>query len=223
MNRGSLGCILKTKIMYGIENYLGFIIAGVLLNLTPGADTMYILTRSITQGRRAGIYSVLGIGTGALIHTMFAAFGLSIVLAKSAFAFNMIKYLGVAYLVYLGIKMIIERNNLFDNKTQKIETTDLFKIYRQGLLTNVLNPKVALFFLSFLPQFINPQYATGPIPFLILGLTFFATGTIWCLILAYGASFITRALRDNDKIGKIMQKITGFIFIGLGIKILTDK
>jgi RhtB (resistance to homoserine/threonine) family protein len=209
--------------MYGIENYLGFIIAGVLLNLTPGADTMYILTRSITQGRRAGIYSVFGIGTGVLIHTTFAAFGLSIVLAKSAFAFNMIKYIGVVYLVYLGIKMIIEKNNLFDNKTQKIETTDLFKIYRQGLLTNVLNPKVALFFLSFLPQFINPQYAKGPIPFLILGVTFFATGTIWCLILAYAASFITRALRDNDRIGKIMQKITGFIFIGLGIKILTDK
>ncbi len=209
--------------MYGIENYLGFIIAGVLLNLTPGVDTMYILTRSITQGRRAGVYSVLGITTGGLIHTTLAAFGLSIVLAKSAFAFNMIKYIGVAYLVYLGIKMIIERNNLFDNKTQKIETTDLFKIYRQGLLTNVLNPKVALFFLSLLPQFINPQYANGPIPFLILGVTFMTTGTIWCLVLAYSASMITRTLRNNDKIGKIMQKMSGILFIGIGIKILTDK
>ena len=90
--------------MYGIENYFGFIIAGVLLNITPGADTMYILTRSITQDRRAGIYSVLGIITGGLIRTTFAALGLSIVLAKSAFAFNMIKYIGVAYSVYLGIK-----------------------------------------------------------------------------------------------------------------------
>ena len=209
--------------MYGIENYLGFIIAGILLNLTPGADTMYILTRSITQGRKAGIYSVLGITTGGLIHTTLAAFGLSIILAKSAFAFNTIKYIGVAYLVYLGIKMIIDKNNLFDNKTQKIETTDLFKIYRQGLLTNVLNPKMALFFLSLLPQFINPHYANGPIPFLILGLTFMTTGTIWCLILAYSASLITKTLRNNDRIGKIMQKISGFIFIGLGIKILTDK
>jgi len=209
--------------MYGIENYLGFIIAGILLNLTPGADTMYILTRSITQGRRAGIYSVLGITTGGLIHTTLAAFGLSIVLAKSAFAFNTIKYIGVAYLVYLGIKMIIERNNLFDNKTQKIETTDLFKIYRQGLLTNVLNPKVALFFLSLLPQFINPHYANGPIPFLILGVTFMTTGTIWCLILAYSASLITKTLRNNDRIGKIMQKISGFIFIGLGLKLLINK
>ena len=209
--------------MCGIENYLGFIIAGILLNLTPGADTMYILTRSITQGRKAGIYSVLGITTGGLIHTTLAAFGLSIILAKSAFAFNTIKYIGVAYLVYLGIKMIIDKNNLFDNKTQKIETTDLFKIYRQGLITNVLNPKVALFFLSLLPQFINPHYANGPIPFLILGATFMTTGTIWCLILAYSASLITKTLRNNDRIGKMMQKISGFIFIGLGIKILTDK
>ncbi len=209
--------------MYGIENYLGFIIAGVLLNLTPGADTMYILTRSITQGRRAGIYSVFGIITGTFIHTALAAFGLSIILAKSAVAFNTIKYIGVAYLIFLGIKMILERNNLFDNKKQKIETTDLFKIYRQGLLTNALNPKVTLFFLSLLPQFINPQYANGPIPFLILGVTFMTTGTIWCLILAYSASLITKTLRNNDSIGKMMQKLSGVIFIGLGIKILTDK
>ena len=209
--------------MYGIENYMGFIIAGLILNLTPGADTMYILTRSISQGRRAGIYSVLGITTGGLIHTTFAAFGLSLVLAKSALAFNIIKYVGVAYLVYLGIKLIIEKNNIFDNDSQRIDKTNLFKIYRQGLLTNLLNPKVALFFLSLLPQFIDPQYTNGPVPFLILGVTFVTTGTIWCLILAYSASFITKTLRENDKIGKIMQKLSGIIFIGLGIKILTDK
>jgi len=209
--------------MFGIENYVGFILAGILLNLTPGADTMYILTRSISQGRRAGYYSVLGIGTGALIHTTLASFGLSIILAKSAFAFNLIKYMGVAYLVYLGIRMIIDKNNLFDNKNQKMETTDLFRIYRQGLLTNLFNPKVALFFLSFLPQFINPHFANGPIPFLILGFTFMTTGTLWCFFLAYSASLISQTLRNNDKIGKIMQKVSGFVFIGLGLKILTDK
>lgn len=209
--------------MYGIENYLGFIIAGIVLNLTPGVDTMYILTRSITQGRRAGIYSVLGISSGGLIHTILAAFGLSIILAESAFVFSIIKYIGVAYLFYLGIKMLIGKNSLLDNKIKNIETIDLFKIYRQGLLTNVLNPKVALFFLSLLPQFINPTYVNGAIPFLILGVTFIATGTIWCLILVYSASFITKTLRDNNKIGKIMQKISGVIFIGLGIKLLIYK
>ena len=209
--------------MYGIENYWGFVLAGFILNLTPGADTMYILTRSIAQGRRAGVYSVLGITSGTVIHTTFAAFGLSIILAKSALAFNIIKYIGIVYLVYLGIKMIAEKNNLFDNSQQNIGNTDLFKIYRQGLYTNVLNPKVALFFLSFLPQFINTQNASGPVPFLILGATFMTTGTIWCLFLAHSASFITKTLRDNDRIGKIMQKISGLIFIGIGVKILAEK
>jgi RhtB (resistance to homoserine/threonine) family protein len=209
--------------MYGVENYLGFIIAGIILNLTPGADTMYILTRSIGQGRRAGIYSVMGITSGSLVHTTMAAFGLSVVLAKSAIAFAAIKYVGVAYLVYIGIKMLVEKNNLFDNKTQQIDTADLFKIYRQALFTNVLNPKVALFFLSLLPQFINPQYASGPMPFLILGITFMITGTIWCITLVYSASFITTTLRDNDKIGKAMQKLSGIVFIGIGVKLLADK
>jgi len=93
----------------------------------------------------------------------------------------------------------------------------------QGLFTNVLNPKVALFFLTFLPQFIKPEVADGTVPFLILGLTFFMTGTLWCFILAYSASIITSSFRNNYKIGKIMQKLSGLIFIGLGIKILMDK
>jgi threonine/homoserine/homoserine lactone efflux protein len=209
--------------MYGIENYLGFVVAGVLLNLTPGADTLYILTRSISQGKRAGIYSVLGISTCVLVHTVFAALGLSLILAKSAFTYNLVRYVGVAYLFYLGIRMIIERNNIFDNKNQRIETINLFKIYRQGMLTNVLNPKVALFFLSFLPQFVNPNNGNGPLPFLILGLTFLTTGTLWCLFLAGSASLVTKTLRENDKIGKMMQKISGLIFIALGVKLLTEK
>ncbi|OIP54240.1 MAG: homoserine lactone transporter [Fibrobacteres bacterium CG2_30_45_31] len=205
--------------MYGIENYFGFIIAGLFLNIVPGVDTVYILTRSMTQGRRAGFYSVFGIITGALIHTTLAALGLSIILAKSIIAFNIIKTIGIAYLVYLGIKMLIEKNNLFDNNAQQIGKPDLLKIYRQGLLTDLLNPKVALFFLSLLPQFINPHYTNGPIPFLILGLTFTTTGTIWCLFLAHSASYVTKTLRNNEKIGKWMQKISGIVFIGLGISL----
>lgn len=208
--------------MFGIDNYLGFIVAGIILNLTPGSDTMYILTRSISQGRKAGIYSVLGITTGGLIHTTFASLGLSILLAKSATAFALVKYLGVTYLVYLGIRMIIDKKNSFDN-SQKTEQLDLKKIYRQGVITNVLNPKVALFFLAFLPQFINPNYASGSLPFMILGVTFMTTGTVWCLFLAYAASRITNTLRANDRIGMIMQKISGLIFIGLGIRLLTQK
>ena len=117
----------------------------------------------------------------------------------------------------------MSKNNIFDNNTQQIGKTDLVKIYYQGLLTNLLNPKVALFFLALLPQFVNPHNVNGPIPFLLLGVTFMTTGTVWCLILAYSASTITKALRNNNKFGKIMQKVSGVILIGLGVKILTDK
>ncbi|MDA3890264.1 MAG: LysE family translocator [Salinivirgaceae bacterium] len=209
--------------MNGIENYIGFLIAGVILNLTPGADSIYIITRSVAQGRKAGIYSILGIGTGALLHTFFAAFGLSMILMKSAMIFNIIKYVGVAYLVYLGIKMILDKSPMFENGKNKFENPDLFKIFKQGFFTNLLNPKVAIFFLSLMPQFIKPEYVEGPIPFLILGFTFITTGTIWCLFLAYSASSMTNVLRKNDKVGKIMQKISGGIFIALGLQILLKR
>lgn len=209
--------------MYGIENYLGFLLSGIILNITPGSDTIYILTRSISQGRRAGIYSVLGITTGGLVHTFLAAFGLSIILAKSIIAFNIIKYAGAIYLVYLGIKMLTVKNIPLDNNSINIKKNDLFKIYRQGLLTNLLNPKVALFFLSLLPQFINPHHSEGSLPFLILGFTFMTTGTLWCFLLVYLASFISKTLRNNDKIGRIMQKLNGLIFIIMGVKIFSYK
>lgn len=209
--------------MYGIENYIGFLIAGVILNLTPGADTIYIITRSIAQGRKAGIYSVLGIGTGSLCHTFFAAFGLSVILMKSAMIFNIVKYIGAAYLIYLGIRMMADKSPMFENEKYKFENPDLVKIYRQGFLTNLLNPKVAIFFLSLMPQFIKPESVNGPIPFLILGLTFVTTGTIWCSFLAYSASSMTKILRKNDKTGKIMQKLSGGIFIALGLQFLLKK
>lgn len=209
--------------MFGIENYLGFVATGILLNLTPGTDTMYILTHSVSQGRKAGIYSALGIATGVFVHTLFASFGLSIVLMRSTTVFVIVKYLGVAYLIYLGIKMIIVKKKSFDNNFSRIKQPNLQKIYRQGVLINVLNPKVALFFLAFLPQFINPSKVASALPFIILGSTFMITGTLWCLFLAYSASLITTTLRENDKIETILQTTSGLIFIGLGFRLLTQK
>ncbi len=205
--------------MFGIENYVGFIIVGILLNLTPGSDTIYILTRSIAQGKKAGIVSVLGIETGCLVHTVCAALGLSLILASSAKLFMLVKYIGAGYLIYIGVKMFLEQSPIFENQNVSFERSDLLKIYRQGVLTNVLNPKVALFYLSFLPQFINPENVFGPLPFLILGGTFMATGVLWCLFLAYSAAIMTNTFRNNGKIGKIMQKMCAAIFIGLGLQL----
>ena len=209
--------------MFGIENYLVFIVSGIILNITPGNDTIYILSRSIAQGRKAGVISVLGIGTGALTHTIMASLGLSVILSKSILLFDVIKYIGVIYLVYIGIKTIISKNNPFNNQTNIESSVDYKQIYKQGFLTNLFNPKVALFYLSFLPQFINPNINNTPIPFLILGVTFLTTGTIWCLFLAYASSFLSKILRENNKISTLTHKLSGIIFIGLGLKLAFEK
>lgn len=209
--------------MFGITNFGAFILAGIILNLTPGADTIYILGRSISQGKKAGVLSALGITSGALIHCVFAALGLSIILAKSALAFEIVKYAGAVYLIFLGIKMLVSKSHAgFDIKEENGQI-NYRKIYLSGILTNVLNPKVALFFLAFLPQFINPNYAENFLPFLILGLTFVFTGTIWCLSLAFFASKLSDKIRQNYNIKKWLDKITGGIFIVLGIKLALSR
>lgn len=216
--------------MFGIENYLGFILAGILLNLTPGTDSMYIITRSVSQGQKAGFYSVLGIISGSLIHTLLAALGLSVLLAQSPMAFMIVKYIGAIYLCYLGFKMITHKSELLitksldENKKSKvIKPLDYGQIYKQGVITNVFNPKVALFFLAFFPQFIDPSYAYSTLSFLLLGLTFATTGLIWCLCLSLLASRFSKKLRENPAVETILNRISGVVFIGLGIKLLTEK
>ena len=216
--------------MFGIENYLGFILAAILLNLTPGTDSMYIITRSISQGQTAGFYSVLGIISGILVHTLLAALGLSVLLANSPTAFMIVKYIGASYLCYLGFKMLTSKNsNSIANNLSKDQdvasqkAVDGWQIYKQGVLTNTFNPKVALFFLAFFPQFIDASYAYGMLSFLMLGLTFATTGFIWCLCLALLASKFSKKLRENPKIESMMNKISGVVFMGLGIKLLTEK
>ena len=216
--------------MFGIENYLGFILTGILLNITPGSDTMYIITRSVSQGKKAGLYSVLGIVSGILVHTVLAALGLSIILANSPLAFTIVKYIGASYLCYLGFKMLINRSEsvIADNlpNTEKLtqaKTLNYKQIYRQGVLTNTFNPKVALFFIAFFPQFIDPSYAHSTLSFLILGLIFALTGLIWCLCLALLASRFSEKLRENPAIESMLNKFSGVVFIGSGIKLLTEK
>lgn len=206
--------------MFGIINFGAFIISGILLNLTPGTDTMYILSRSISQGKKAGVLSALGIASGALLHCIMAALGLSVLLSKSPTVFNGITYLGAAYLIFLGIKTLLEKPKQLEIRTVNEDKSTYKKIYLSGILTNVLNPKIALFFLAFLPQFINIEHANNTIPFLILGLTFVFTGTIWCLILASFASKFSKKIRNNDKIKYWLDKITGIIFILLGLKLV---
>lgn len=210
--------------MNGIINFETFLLTGLLLNLTPGNDTIFILTKSISQGKKAGIVSALGISTGSIIHTLLAAFGLSIIIAKSILLFNIIKYAGAVYLLYLGYKMLTEKKEFSANEISRSNSIDFLKIYKDGIITNVLNPKVALFFIAFLPQFIDPTHKNTVVPFLLLGITFITTGMIWCLILAGFASAILQKVKGNRKFSSYLNKVCGLTLIGLGVKVaFTDR
>jgi RhtB (resistance to homoserine/threonine) family protein len=207
--------------MFGIHDFGLFLAAGVLLNLTPGPDTVYIVGRSIAQGREAGVASALGICVGSIFHTCAAALGLSAILATSSVAFVAIKLLGGAYLIFLGIKLLLDRRELSLPSNFRRRTTTA--AFRQGFLTNVLNPKVALFFLAFLPQFIDPASSAKLLAFLMLGLTFVTTGTIWCLLLAWFASGFSERLRANPTITAWLNRAVGSLFVFLGLRLVTAK
>jgi threonine/homoserine/homoserine lactone efflux protein len=208
--------------MFGTQNLALFLLTGILLNLTPGQDTLYIVGRSVAQGRRAGLLSALGIASGSVVHTLAAAFGLSAILATSASAFVTVKLIGAAYLVYLGIRMWIDKSPSKGNPAQ-FRTDSSWVIYRDALLTNVLNPKVALFFLAFLPQFVDPVAGSKIAAFLFLGSLFITTGTIWCVILALTASAISLRLRPGSSAGAIIRRLTGTLFIALGVKLAAAR
>src|SRR6202171_6311281 len=200
---------------FGFHDFGLFLAAGILLNLTPGPDTAYILGRSIAQGREVGVASALGICVGSIFHTCAAALGLSAILATSALAFGAIKLLGGAYLVFLGIKMLLNRRKHLSLPANFRRHTTI-AAFRQGVLTNVLNPKVALFFLAFLPQFIDPTSNFNVLAFLMLGFAFVTTGTIWCLILAWFASAFGERLRTNETIAQWLNRTAGALFLFLG-------
>lgn len=208
--------------MFGIHDFGVFVTACVLLNLTPGPDTFYILGRSLAQGRQAGMASALGIGTGALVHTLAAALGLSALLAASATAFMAIKLAGAAYLIWLGAKMLFSKRKPAALPTG-FSSSGFGVAYRQGLLTNVLNPKVALFFLAFMPQFIDAGSSDQFAAFIVLGLTFVTTGTFWCLGLAWFSSLLGQRLRGSSSLGDIINRAAGALFIGLGIRLAVSK
>jgi len=207
----------------GIENIMVFLGAGILVNLYPGPDTLYIVGRSIAQGKLAGVSAALGISTGAMVHTLLGAFGLSALIATSAHAFMVLKFVGAGYLIYQGITMLFAKTQN-DRRLHDASPKENFrKIYRQGALTNIFNPKVAVFFIAFLPQFISPESPDKVLSFIILGSVFITTGTIWCLTVAVFASSMSRKLRSSNSVAKWLMKINGVLFISLGLKLAEAK
>lgn len=202
--------------MFGIHNFEAFLIASILLNMVPGSDTFYVLGRSIAQGRRIGIASVFGISAGALFHTAMAAIGLSAIVTASATAFLIIKLIGAVYLIFLGIKMFFLNSHKLINSSSFSGSGSAFK---QGFLTNALNPKIAMFFIAFLPQFVSPYAESKMVSFLVLGLTFVVSSTIWGLGLAWFSATISSKLRENPNYLNYLNKIAGTILVGIGVRL----
>jgi threonine/homoserine/homoserine lactone efflux protein len=206
--------------MLGINELWLFIASGLLLNVTPGPDTVYIVGRSLQLGWRGGVVAVLGIGAGCLLHMFAAAIGLSALLAASSAAFTLVKWAGAAYLCFTGVKMLLARAALpAAAAATAAGTISLRQVFVQGVLTNALNPKVALFFLAFLPQFVATDSPHKAAAFVLLGLIFIFNGTLWCLGVAVFTAGAASRVRKSGRAFAWINRGLGGLFVYLGIRI----
>ncbi len=194
-----------------------FLAATLMLNFTPGPDMLYVIANSVGRGQKAGVVSALGIGGGSIVHTLAAAVGLSALLMSSALAYDAIRYGGAAYLLYLGFKTITGKGASIP--TQRLKEERLLRIFRQGVATNVLNPKVALFFLAFIPQFVDPARGSVVLQFLLLGTLFNCSGTLVNTGVALAAGFVGDRLSGSAGFSRAQQWFTGSVFMALGARI----
>jgi len=208
--------------MAGTQHLWLFIVSGLLLNITPGPDSLFIMARSASQGWRAGVVAAWGIGAGVFVHVGAAALGLSALLATSAMAFTAVKVVGAAYLVWIGLGMLRQRKAA-EAGAAAVETAPRAipyrQIFRQGFLTNVLNPKVALFFLAFVPQFIAPDAASKPLAFVLLGAIFDFNGMLWCHALALFTAFASHKLQVGAAVARWLNRTIGAMFVALGVRL----
>jgi threonine/homoserine/homoserine lactone efflux protein len=217
--------------MLGIQEFWLFIISGLLLNITPGPDTAYIVGRSVQMGWRGGVAAALGISAGCLVHVFGAAIGLSALLAASSAAFTLVKWVGAAYLCFMGVRMLLARPPAPASEVAagsgaiSQRQTSLSQVFWQGALTNALNPKVALFFLAFLPQFVAADSPHKAAAFVLLGLIFIFNGTLWCLgVAAFAASAAGRVRQSGEALLWINRALGGlFVYLGVRMAMLQAR
>jgi RhtB (resistance to homoserine/threonine) family protein len=210
--------------MLGITHFGFFVVAVFLLNVTPGPDTAYIVGRSVAQGRGAGLVSALGISAGCCVHSLACAFGLTALLAASATAFTVIKIVGAIYLVYLGVRLVLTKQ-----ETQAATQAEgpaaaprpLRQLFLSGFWTNVLNPKVVLFFVSFFPQFVSTGSEHKALAFLTLGAVFVLMSMVWNSFVAWIAGSVTQRFSGKPGVKKWLDRTVGSAFVGLGLKLAT--
>ncbi|RQV58219.1 LysE family translocator [Burkholderia cenocepacia] len=212
--------------MFGITHFGFFVFAVFLLNITPGPDTAYIVGRSVAQGRGAGLMSAFGISAGCCVHALACAFGLTALLAASATAFTVIKLVGAAYLIYLGVRMIIAKQAAAPSGAETAQAAaakPLRQLFMQGFWTNVLNPKVVLFFVSFFPQFVSADSPHKAWAFLTLGAVFVAMSTVWTSVVAWVAGSVTQRFSGKPGVRKWLDRTVGSAFVGLGLRLAASQ
>jgi threonine/homoserine/homoserine lactone efflux protein len=209
--------------MFGIHDLALFVVSGLLLNIMPGPDSLLVMTRSATQGWRAGSAAALGIGAGTFVHIFCAALGLSAVLATSATAFTAVKLVGAAYILYMAFGMLKSKKRDREAAPLAVPPLPYRKIFAQGFLTNVLNPKVAVFFLAFVPQFIGAESPNKALAFIVLGCIFNINGTLWCNALALFTASASERVKVNPTASLWLNRATGTLFVWLGVKLALSK
>jgi threonine/homoserine/homoserine lactone efflux protein len=209
--------------VFGIHDLPLFIAAGLLLNLTPGPDTALVVSHSLRHGARGGVLAALGVGTGCFVHITAATVGLSALLLASATAFTALKWVGAAYLAFIGLRLLFGRRDAA-SAAAPVRTPKGHSIYLQGFLTNALNPKVALFFLAFLPQFVGADAPDKTLGFALLGLIVTATGTLWLTIVAAVAAHSAAWAAAGTRLRVWLERLLGAAFIALAAKLaLTQR
>ena len=198
-----------------------FMTAALALNVTPGPDMLYVATRSASEGRAAGIVSALGIGAGTLVHITAVALGLSALLRAIPVAHTVIRLAGAVYLIHLGARALLDASRPIG--VTAVGHASLWVIFRQGVITNVLNPKVALFFLAFLPQFVDASRGDAAAQIVALGLLFDLSGTLVNLAVALLASSVVSRIRTNGRAGVWMRRASGLVFVGLGLGLALQR
>ena len=207
--------------MVDIGTLLAYTLVVLGLFLIPGPAVLLTLARSIGGGKRVGIATGLGIATGDFLHTIMATVGLSAVLATSATAFSMVKYAGALYLIYLGVKSFIEKTESLHLPSARPVSAG--RAFQQGILSELLNPKTALFFLAFLPQFVHPENGPAAPQLAVLGTVFVVMSAAYTSLIAAGAGSVGRWLRRFSAIGRLQGKVIGTLYIGLGIRLALQK
>lgn len=211
--------------MIDLHTYLLFIGAVIVLVMAPGPDMAYMLARTITQGRKAGLVAIAGINAGAYVHVTASVIGLTAILASSALAFTIVKSIGALYLIWIGIQAIVSKSGTLAVGKGSSPTLSYRRIFWQGFLSDALNPKVALFFLAFLSQFVDIHHKTLSVTaqLLLLGITSNVVAIALNLIIVYLASAATATLRRNEKITVWLNKVAGAVFIALGLRLSVEK